>query len=113
MVNFGLVVAIGVTILVVVLLLATAKIVPQKEAFIIERLGKYSRTLWVAGGKNKYYKHLLEWTRGGGNKAKEYDGLTGASTATRSATCWESTLLPRRVSRRTTWVTGSTTWARC
>jgi regulator of protease activity HflC (stomatin/prohibitin superfamily) len=45
MVSFGLVVAIGVTILVVVLLLATAKIVPQKEAFIIERLGKYSRTL--------------------------------------------------------------------
>jgi len=45
MVSFGLVVAIGITILVVVLLLATAKIVPQKEAFIIERLGKYSRTL--------------------------------------------------------------------
>ncbi len=45
MVSFGLVVAVGVTILVVVLLVATAKIVPQKEAFIIERLGKYSRTL--------------------------------------------------------------------
>ncbi|MHB8766527.1 MAG: SPFH domain-containing protein, partial [Deferrisomatales bacterium] len=45
MLSFGLVVAVGVTILVVVLLMATAKIVPQKEAFIIERLGKYSRTL--------------------------------------------------------------------
>ncbi|MBE0617239.1 MAG: paraslipin [Proteobacteria bacterium] len=45
MLTFGLVVAIGVTVLVVVLLTATAKIVPQKEAFIIERLGKYSRTL--------------------------------------------------------------------
>jgi len=45
MVNFGLVVSVGITILAVVLLFATARIVPQKQAFIIERLGKYSRTL--------------------------------------------------------------------
>lgn len=47
--------------------------------YLADSNGKYSRTLWVAGGKNKYYKHLPEWARGGGNKATEYDGLTGAS----------------------------------
>lgn len=49
--------------------------------YLTDANGKYSRTLWVAGGKNKYYKHLLDWARGGGNKATEYDGLTGASVS--------------------------------
>lgn len=39
------VVAIGIAILVLVTVFNTARIVPQKQAFIIERLGKYSRTL--------------------------------------------------------------------
>jgi len=43
--NFGLVVAIGLVILVVIALLKTARIVPQKSAFLVERLGKYSKTL--------------------------------------------------------------------
>ena len=43
--TFGLITAIGVTIFVVIVLLKTARIVPQKEAFIVERLGKYSKTL--------------------------------------------------------------------
>ena len=43
--NFGLVVAVGFVILVVIALLKTARIVPQKSAFIVERLGKYSKTL--------------------------------------------------------------------
>jgi regulator of protease activity HflC (stomatin/prohibitin superfamily) len=43
--NFSLVVAIGLVILVVIALLKTARIVPQKSAFIVERLGKYSKTL--------------------------------------------------------------------
>jgi regulator of protease activity HflC (stomatin/prohibitin superfamily) len=44
-VNFGLIVAVGLVTLIVVTIFKTARVVPQKSAFIIERLGKYSRTL--------------------------------------------------------------------
>jgi regulator of protease activity HflC (stomatin/prohibitin superfamily) len=43
--NFGLIVAVGIVIFVVVAMVKTARIVPQKAAFIIERLGKYAKTL--------------------------------------------------------------------
>jgi regulator of protease activity HflC (stomatin/prohibitin superfamily) len=43
--NFGLIVAIGTVILIVVTIAKTARIVPQKVAFIVERLGKYAKTL--------------------------------------------------------------------
>ena len=43
--------------------------------------GKYERTLWVAGKKSKYYKHLLDWARGSGVRATEYEGMTGASVS--------------------------------
>lgn len=43
--SFGLIVSIGLVILIVVAVFKTARVVPQKSAFIIERLGKYSRTL--------------------------------------------------------------------
>ena len=39
------IVSIGLVILVVITLIKTARIVPQRQAFVIERLGKYSRTL--------------------------------------------------------------------
>jgi len=41
--------------------------------------GQYQDTLWVAGQKSKYYKHLSGWAQGSGLHASEYDGLTGAS----------------------------------
>lgn len=41
----GTIVAIGIAILVVVAVMKTARIVPQKSAYIIERLGKYAKTL--------------------------------------------------------------------
>ncbi|GAB4350851.1 MAG: stomatin-like protein [Gammaproteobacteria bacterium] len=44
-INLGLIVSIGIAILVVVAIINTARIVPQREAYIIERLGKYSKTL--------------------------------------------------------------------
>ncbi len=44
-VNPGLVILVLVVIFVLVTLFKTARIVPQKEAFIIERLGKYAKTL--------------------------------------------------------------------
>lgn len=43
--SFGLIVAIGIVIFIVVAVFKTARIVPQKVAFIVERLGKYAKTL--------------------------------------------------------------------
>jgi regulator of protease activity HflC (stomatin/prohibitin superfamily) len=41
----GFIIAAGLVILIVITLLNTARIVPQKSAYIVERLGKYARTL--------------------------------------------------------------------
>ena len=46
--------------------------------YVTDANGQYQKTLWVAGKKAKYYKHLRDWVRDG-NKPAEYDGLTGAS----------------------------------
>jgi regulator of protease activity HflC (stomatin/prohibitin superfamily) len=43
--NIGTIVTVGIVILVVVTIIKTARIVPQKSAFIVERLGKYVKTL--------------------------------------------------------------------
>ncbi len=43
--NLGTIVIIGLVIFVVVVIIKTARIVPQKMAFIVERLGKYAKTL--------------------------------------------------------------------
>ncbi len=47
--------------------------------YLTDAKGLYKQTLWVAGTKAKYYKHLSEWARGSGLKNTEYDGKTGAS----------------------------------
>lgn len=47
--------------------------------YLTDADGKYQKTLWVAGKKAKYYRHLRDWTRGGGAQRAEFDGLTGAS----------------------------------
>jgi hypothetical protein len=47
--------------------------------YLTDANGKYHETLWVAGGKSKYYKHLSDWARGSRLNQAEYDGLTGAS----------------------------------
>ena len=49
--------------------------------YLTDADGKYARTLWVAGGKSKYYRHLLDWARGSGMQRSEYDGMTGASVS--------------------------------
>jgi regulator of protease activity HflC (stomatin/prohibitin superfamily) len=43
--NIGFIVALVIAVLVIVVLAKTALIVPQQNAFVVERLGKYSRTL--------------------------------------------------------------------
>lgn len=47
--------------------------------YLTDAAGKYKKTLWVAGKKSKYYKHMSAWARGGGLGAGEFDGITGAS----------------------------------
>lgn len=46
--------------------------------YVTDAKGAYVGTLWVAGGKSKYYEHLSGWTRASGGKAR-IDGITGAS----------------------------------
>ena len=48
-------------------------------AYLTDAKGAYVRTLWVAGGKAKYHKHLSDWRRLSAGDAKRLDGVTGAS----------------------------------
>lgn len=47
--------------------------------YVTDAAGKYKKTLWVAGKKSKYYKHMSAWARGSGLNAREFDGVSGAS----------------------------------
>lgn len=47
--------------------------------YVTDAAGKYQKTLWVAGKKVKYYKHLSDWARGSGMNPREFDGVSGAS----------------------------------
>jgi len=47
--------------------------------YVTDANGQYQSTLWVAGKKAKYYKHLRDWARGSGLSPSEYDGISGAS----------------------------------
>lgn len=54
-----------------------------KEAYLVvyvtDANGKYAGSLWMAGGKSKYYKHLTGWYRATGGNSAEVSGITGAS----------------------------------
>ncbi len=43
------------------------------------RRGAYVGSLWMAGGKSKYYEHLSDWYRATGGNTAEINGITGAS----------------------------------
>lgn len=47
--------------------------------YLADPKGAYAGTLWVAGGKAKYYKHLADWNRLSAGDARRLDGVTGAS----------------------------------
>ncbi len=47
--------------------------------YLTDPSGAYVGTLWVAGGKAKYYKHLADWNRLSAGDARRLDGVTGAS----------------------------------
>ena len=47
--------------------------------YLTDAKGAYAGTLWVAGGKAKYYRHLSDWNRLSAGDAKRLAGVTGAS----------------------------------
>ncbi len=47
--------------------------------YVVDAAGSYQGTLWMAGGKAKYYRHLSDWQRASGDSTAEIDGITGAS----------------------------------
>lgn len=47
--------------------------------YVTDARGAYAGTLWMAGGKSKYYEHLSDWYRATGGDPAEIDGITGAS----------------------------------
>jgi hypothetical protein len=47
--------------------------------YVTDASGAYVGSLWMAGGKSKYYKHLSDWSRLTGGNVAQVDGITGAS----------------------------------
>jgi hypothetical protein len=47
--------------------------------YLTDAAGKYKGTLWMAGEKTKFYRHLSGWARASGGRLTEVDGITGAS----------------------------------
>lgn len=47
--------------------------------YVTDPSGAYAGSLWMAGGKSKYYKHLSDWARFTGGDIAQVDGITGAS----------------------------------
>ncbi|HMN74574.1 MAG TPA: DUF2271 domain-containing protein [Burkholderiaceae bacterium] len=47
--------------------------------YLTDAKGAYAGTLWVAGGKAKYYRNLSDWNRISTGDAKRLAGVTGAS----------------------------------
>lgn len=46
--------------------------------YLTDASGKYAGSLWMAGGRAKYYRHMKGWTSAGGTAA-DVAGITGAS----------------------------------
>lgn len=47
--------------------------------YVTDPSGAYVGSLWMAGGKSKYYKHLTDWYRATGGDTAQVNGITGAS----------------------------------
>jgi Predicted periplasmic protein (DUF2271) len=47
--------------------------------YVTDPSGAYAGSLWMAGGKSKYYKHLSDWYAATGGDRAQIDGITGAS----------------------------------
>ncbi|WP_137130761.1 DUF2271 domain-containing protein [Rhizobium sp. FY34] len=47
--------------------------------YVTDAAGKYAGSLWMAGGKSRYYQHLSGWYRATAGNTAEINGITGAS----------------------------------
>ncbi len=47
--------------------------------YVTDAAGAYAGSLWMSGGKAKYYRHLSDWTRLTGGDTAQVSGITGAS----------------------------------
>lgn len=47
--------------------------------YVTDASGAYAGSLWMAGGKSKYYEHLNDWYRATGGDPAQINGITGAS----------------------------------
>ncbi|WP_121632270.1 DUF2271 domain-containing protein [Tropicibacter alexandrii] len=47
--------------------------------YVTDASGAYVGSLWMAGGKSKYYEHLSDWYRATGGDTAQVNGITGAS----------------------------------
>jgi hypothetical protein len=47
--------------------------------YVTDAAGAYVGSLWMAGGKSKYYQHLGDWYRATGADPAQINGITGAS----------------------------------
>jgi len=47
--------------------------------YVTNAQGAYVGSLWMAGGKAKYYQHLSGWYAATGGDRAQIDGITGAS----------------------------------
>ena len=47
--------------------------------YVTDKNGAYAGSLWMAGGKSKYYKHLSNWFQATGGDTAQVNGITGAS----------------------------------
>ncbi|MBS0565225.1 MAG: DUF2271 domain-containing protein [Proteobacteria bacterium] len=47
--------------------------------YLTDAQGAYVRSLWLAGPRSKYHRHLSGWYRATGGDASQINGITGAS----------------------------------
>ncbi|WP_119307405.1 DUF2271 domain-containing protein [Cohaesibacter haloalkalitolerans] len=47
--------------------------------YVTDASGAYQGSLWMSGGRAKYYRDLRDWARATGANPAEVDGITGAS----------------------------------
>ncbi|MCF7698945.1 DUF2271 domain-containing protein [Loktanella sp. M215] len=47
--------------------------------YVTDASGAYAGSLWMAGGKSRYYQHLIDWQRATGGDTAQINGITGAS----------------------------------
>ncbi|NBZ86995.1 DUF2271 domain-containing protein [Stagnihabitans tardus] len=47
--------------------------------YVTDASGKYMGSLWMSGGRSKYYRHLSGWEQASGGDPAEVAGITGAS----------------------------------